>query len=833
MTTVVLRAWWLSILISSIAVSQTLVRNSVTDFLISEESTPSMFHQSDIRIFPKRTSGFLTVWQDDRDGEQGFYAQEFDTAGDRVGRNFQVFSNKIIRFTDDGSFLAFGDRVESWLPLYDLSFLVVDGRLYDSSSQQLKKTNFAVVELPWCGTGYLGVDYHCASTSKEYLFLLRNDGHMSLAKYDRQGNLISQLPDSINQGKRAAVASIAANVRDEYMVASFQITQDYRPVGYIGTFFGSRDSVIAADVDLGFPVDTLTNYYWTGRLHLLRVIPVADTAYEVFDIAADSAIIYFRKFDTRGNPLSDLQSLPIPHAQAGEVRNANFSVSTVQNNSFNILVTNAEWDGSSVKYFNALYPFSADGTPIGAARIDTAHFFRLGESFNKNSDSTFLIGAQDLTDVYLTKLVWFTAVDGVKVNDDQSGSNEISPFVTPIDDGHFFVSWQNGEKNRGQVVDLSGARVQGEMALENRSREFFHDGTSVSLWLRGPSNGPDTLGFTVWNSDWTEATEETVAVGACCSGTAGVARILTDSTFVVLYTKDFGNAWVKLFDKYGELIAQASVVAQDYVNNLRLSFNDANSFWVHFGVKVRLFSNGLSPLTDGKTVNAALHLEDRKFLTITHDYYWNSYYGAIVTTDGDTINRRFLLASGADEISFGNLTPHDFLVLVRNGTTIYARTFTNDGVIDHDSVVIHSAPGGNKKQATYSIRDGKVFFAWSEVRSPGIGYSIFGSVMDLSMLVSVEERPDISLPITFSLAQNYPNPFNAGTTIRFDLPKESHVVLKVYTMLGQEAMTVLDEKRSPGRYDVRIDGTHLASGIYFYRLATRDATLTKKFVMLK
>ncbi|GEM_PF-1944543 len=830
--TTLLRSSVLSLLIASIAFSQSLVRNVTGDFIISEEDTLSTFHQSNVRIFPMRTPGFLAAWEDDRDGEQGFYAQEFDSAGNRVGRNFQIFSNSIIRLTDDGSSLALGDHVASWLPPFDLSFLVVDGQFHDSR-QQLKTTNFATVELPWCGTGYLGVDYLCVSTSNQYLFLLRNDGHMSLAKYDRQGNLASQLPDSMNEGKRATVAAIAANVRDEYMVASFQISQDYHPVGYFGSFFDSRDSVIAANVPLGFPVDTTGNNYWPGSLPLFKAISVADTAYEVFTITADSAIMYFRTFDRRGTPLSEVQSLAIPHANAGKVGITNFSVSTTQNNSFNIFLTNAEWDGIGVRYFNALYPFRADGTPIGDVRIDTVQFFRLGESFIKTSDSTFLVGAQDLTDVYLTKLSWFTALDSVKVNDDQSGSNEISPFVNPVDDSHFFVSWQNGAKYTGQVVDLTGAKVQGELALQNRSREFFRDGTSVSLWLRGPANGPDTLGFTVWNSDWTEAREETVTVGGCCGGTAGVAKILNDSTFVVLYTKDFGNAWLKLFARNGNLITEASVASQDYVNNLRLSTNDESSFWTHFGVKVRLFSNGLTPLTDTKPMSAALHLEDRKFLTITHDYFWNSDYGAIVTTDGDTINKRFLLASGANEISFGNLSAHTFLVLVRNGKTIYARTFSNDGVLDHDSVVIHSALGGNKKQATYSIRNGKVFFAWSEVRSPGEGYSIFGSIMDISMLVGVQEPADMSLPLKFSLSQNYPNPFNPTTDVRFAICDVSYVILTIFDVLGKEVVTLVNEVKQPGEYMVQWDATGLPTGVYFYRLTAGSFFDTKKLLLLK
>lgn len=71
---------------------------------------------------------------------------------------------------------------------------------------------------------------------------------------------------------------------------------------------------------------------------------------------------------------------------------------------------------------------------------------------------------------------------------------------------------------------------------------------------------------------------------------------------------------------------------------------------------------------------------------------------------------------------------------------------------------------------------------------------------------------------SYSLAQNYPNPFNPSTTIHFELPGAARVTLRVYNVLGQEVMTVLDEEKVAGRHDVRIDASALSSGAYFYRL---------------
>ena len=88
-------------------------------------------------------------------------------------------------------------------------------------------------------------------------------------------------------------------------------------------------------------------------------------------------------------------------------------------------------------------------------------------------------------------------------------------------------------------------------------------------------------------------------------------------------------------------------------------------------------------------------------------------------------------------------------------------------------------------------------------------------------------------PNAYRLYQNYPNPFNPTTTIRYDVPKESHVVLKVYNVLGQEVATLVDTEQQAGKYGVLLDGKNLASGIYFYRVQAGHFVESKKLVLLR
>ncbi len=109
--------------------------------------------------------------------------------------------------------------------------------------------------------------------------------------------------------------------------------------------------------------------------------------------------------------------------------------------------------------------------------------------------------------------------------------------------------------------------------------------------------------------------------------------------------------------------------------------------------------------------------------------------------------------------------------------------------------------------------------------------TIVGGGMSKTVLIiqDANNRP----PENFELLQNYPNPFNPETKIKFRLPKQTHVSLKVFDILGSEVKTVLNEEKPLGNYEIEFDASDLASGIYFYRLQTNEVIYTKKMIHLK
>ena len=89
------------------------------------------------------------------------------------------------------------------------------------------------------------------------------------------------------------------------------------------------------------------------------------------------------------------------------------------------------------------------------------------------------------------------------------------------------------------------------------------------------------------------------------------------------------------------------------------------------------------------------------------------------------------------------------------------------------------------------------------------------------------------VPTEFALFQNYPNPFNPTTKIKYSIPQESIVTIKVYDILGEEVATLLNEKQEAGTYDVDFDGRNLGSGIYLYKMEAETFSQIKKMLIIK
>jgi hypothetical protein len=139
--------------------------------------------------------------------------------------------------------------------------------------------------------------------------------------------------------------------------------------------------------------------------------------------------------------------------------------------------------------------------------------------------------------------------------------------------------------------------------------------------------------------------------------------------------------------------------------------------------------------------------------------------------------------------------------------------------------------GNSATEQTYTYLDKDV--------ENGVSYSYNLITVDLDGIEMVANEEPVSatpaahVPTAFALHQNYPNPFNPVTEIKYDVPKNTHVTLKVYNVLGAEVATLVDADQKANFYTVSWDARDLASGVYFCTLTAGDFKAVKKMVLLK
>jgi hypothetical protein len=106
-------------------------------------------------------------------------------------------------------------------------------------------------------------------------------------------------------------------------------------------------------------------------------------------------------------------------------------------------------------------------------------------------------------------------------------------------------------------------------------------------------------------------------------------------------------------------------------------------------------------------------------------------------------------------------------------------------------------------------------------------------IVDLDNNANSPINESTSIPTEFSMNQNYPNPFNPTTNLEFGISELGFVSLKVYDISGKEVATLINEVKSPGRYQIKFDGSNLGSGVYFYKITAGNFSAVKRMFLIK
>jgi hypothetical protein len=253
------------------------------------------------------------------------------------------------------------------------------------------------------------------------------------------------------------------------------------------------------------------------------------------------------------------------------------------------------------------------------------------------------------------------------------------------------------------------------------------------------------------------------------------------------------------------------------------------NIWFNSGVGGRIYrtTNGGTTWTSGIA----------PFTATSNVWFNNAQYGVATgstasgvarSTDGGATWTTVTVAGSGFLIACGGSGNDDFWYA--RGTTIYRST---DRGATFSSSYVGTGTYVGLSFATY----GSSTSGWAVTSTGGIAAAYFS-------ITGVEQQQVAEVPKVFALDQNYPNPFNPSTNIKYQIQNTSQVNLSIYNILGQRITTLKDEVQSVGYYSVTWDGrnefgSHVSSGVYFYRIEAKpldggDAfTSIKKMLMLK
>jgi hypothetical protein len=235
------------------------------------------------------------------------------------------------------------------------------------------------------------------------------------------------------------------------------------------------------------------------------------------------------------------------------------------------------------------------------------------------------------------------------------------------------------------------------------------------------------------------------------------------------------------------------------------------------------------------------------------DLQANSYFnetggrtgGGVITpkVTGDADAGTLFIHSGVPDnfYAFGGCAIiNDFDVLKKAGTT--SKIALHYPV--YNSVAYPAAIANDRvNSGNFQVRTMWFGFSYQYVRDDvkAVPEDRFEIARDVIAWMGNTVRPDVSqgeVPGAYKLAQNAPNPFNPSTSITFAMKDKGVVTLKIYNVAGQLVRTLVSGTKDVGSYTVTWDGKNdrggaVASGVYFYKMETKDFNQTRKMVMLR
>ncbi len=272
-----------------------------------------------------------------------------------------------------------------------------------------------------------------------------------------------------------------------------------------------------------------------------------------------------------------------------------------------------------------------------------------------------------------------------------------------------------------------------------------------------------------------------------------------------------------------EYALTADIVGGEGLINLELSYDDGVPDYGLYSTATD-FAEGIACLFRLPTAPAKLK-----------GFCYYLYSLDVIPGDGD--NGSFWVA-GSDY--YGSFIPNDYLYYTPGNTgwnyvdlSLYDVTLNSDffaGMFSdryNTPAIGWDTTSSNGLNLIYTNLDG--YLDWHVAEGT---FFIRAVVSVYNNTTGIEETVTLA-PVTYSLDNAYPNPFNPSTTISYSIPEEAKVNIEIYDMLGRRVTTLFDGVKTAGKYQTTWNADNCASGIYFYKLTTKNFNRTKKLILMK
>lgn len=400
------------------------------DFLSGgQKSESSRIQHSNPILFPNSNNGFLLVWDDYRNDSLEYYAQLFDSGGNAIGKNFPIFSNTLVAFAPDTSF--FTEKYESvdiGGPFFEIDFIG-----YSCKFDGKWSLSFFDRSGPMTGTDCVGIrcaggGYDLLSSGNGYINLSGEGGSLSISASDwtNKGlwNWNTGYAQPIDVIKYSATFDSEGNFAISWLNARFQGSSYTPTYEMMGSFFDRNGDTLATNVLLRSETSPNLDLSWWSE-EKLRILPLEDSLYELFDYDAYSFVLTYWKVDHFGRPVGKVDTIEVSHDtsanNASAQRSANLALTPILNDRFSLVITVSESGIGSPRNYNSVLNFDGNGDPIGMMLEDTTINFLHQKSLFATPDSVLLVPAVKDSDIYLNAYQGLALKWSKKVNDDIVG----------------------------------------------------------------------------------------------------------------------------------------------------------------------------------------------------------------------------------------------------------------------------------------------------------------------------------------------------------------------------------------------------------------------------